>query len=113
MHDSLKIKRGIKHDFSKVLREVLIITDPKFNRDYIKLADSRPINRPIKYQIRSTKKNTLLYFFSIGRQFLGFGNRPIVGRSAANFIFEMSPLSSADVSADRRPTQRQSANVAD
>ena len=71
----------------KYLRYALLLyygTSCALNRDYINPAD----NRPIKCQILAT----LLYFFPIGRQFLGFGNRSIVGRrsvdKSADFIFE-------------------------
>ena len=49
-------------------------------------------------------------FFSIGRKFWGFGNRPMIVRWSADdrpmigrCHIRMSHISSADVSADRRP----------
>ena len=55
-------------------------------------ADSRPIYRPIKCQIsalfssadKKINYNYLVIFFSIGRQFWGFGNRPMIGRRSAD-----------------------------
>ena len=83
---------------SYFLKKLLIVT--LLNRDYINPANSRPI----KCQILAT----LLYFFAIGRQFLGFGNRPIVGRplvdNSVDFIFEWAPYHRPMASADSRPT---------
>ena len=78
---------------------LLVIFKYALNRDNINPADNGPIYRPIKCHIlalffigRQKKYNYLVIFFSIDRQFLGFGNRPIVGRRSADkstdFIFE-------------------------
>ena len=68
------------------------LTSPTVGRQMADLStDDRSIYRPIKCKIlalfsSADKKyiiTTLLYFFSIGRQFWGFGNRPMVRRRSA------------------------------
>ena len=56
------------------------------NCDYINPADSRPIKCQIlAFFSSANQKNNynymyLVIFFSIGRQFFGFGNQPMIGR---------------------------------
>ena len=54
------------------------------NCDYINPADSRPIKCQILALFSSANQKiiitALLYFFSIGRHFLGLGNPPMIGR---------------------------------
>ena len=76
----------------RIYKTAITLTSPTVGRQSADLStDDRPIYRPIKCQIlalfsSADKKyiiTTLLYFFSIGRQFWGFGNRPTIGRRSA------------------------------
>ena len=83
----------ILHMPSDNCKTAITLSPPTVGRQSADLsADDRPIYRPIKCQILAlfslpTKINynyLVIFFFSIGRQFWGFGNQPMIGRWSAD-----------------------------